>query len=126
NSRFLEETREISDEPPNSGDSRQGIRTCDKDGANATISPVFAPDFRFAHVSSPFAWPDFKGRAGTPATSAPGGTSRVTTDPAPTIAPRPTVTPGRTTQCTPMKAPRSIRVSATTSSPCPAYAFDSS
>src|SRR5579885_2606079 len=34
-------------------------------------------------------------RAGLPATVAPGGTSRVTTPPAPTIASSPIVTPGR-------------------------------
>ena len=36
-------------------------------------------------------------RAGFPATTAPGGTSRVTTEPAPTTASAPTVTPGSTT-----------------------------
>ena len=36
-------------------------------------------------------------RAGTPATVAPAGTSRVTTAPAPTVAPSPMVTPPRTT-----------------------------
>ena len=40
-------------------------------------------------------------RAGTPATSVPGGTSRVTTAPAPTTARSPTVTPGSTRQPAP-------------------------
>src|SRR5579863_2238414 len=48
-------------------------------------------------------------RAGTPATTAKAGTSRVTTAPAPTIAPRPIVTPGRTTAPVPMSDPDSMR-----------------
>src|SRR5947208_3668777 len=64
--------------------------------------------------------------AGTPATTTPGGTSFVTTDPAPTIAPGPITTPGRTTQWTPTNAPVPIRVSATTSVPRPVYAIASS
>ena len=43
-------------------------------------------------------------RAGTPATMANGGTSCVTTAPAPTMAPRPMVTPGRIVALVPMSA----------------------
>src|SRR5436309_16133963 len=64
--------------------------------------------------------------AGTPTTVAPSGTSSVTTDPAPTIARAPIVTPGRITQWTPTNAPRPTRVSTTRSGPRPEYAFDSS
>src|SRR5581483_10053547 len=49
-------------------------------------------------------------RAGLPATTAPAGTSRVTTAPAPTSAPSPIVTPPRTTAPEPIEAPRSTRV----------------
>src|SRR5439155_9104116 len=48
-------------------------------------------------------------RAGTPATTANGGTLRVTTAPAPTMLPRPTVTPGRITALVPTSAHASIR-----------------
>src|SRR5688500_9761621 len=44
-------------------------------------------------------------RAGLPTTIAYGGTSRVTTAPAPTIAPRPMVTPGRIVAFAPIDAP---------------------
>src|SRR5262249_32011057 len=42
--------------------------------------------------------------AGTPATIAKGSTSLVTTAPAPTMAPFPTVTPGRIVELVPMSA----------------------
>ena len=44
-------------------------------------------------------------RAGTPPTVAPGGTSRVTTAPAPTVAPSPIVTPPSTTARWPRNTP---------------------
>jgi hypothetical protein len=49
-------------------------------------------------------------RAGLPITMAFGGTSAVTTDPAATMALRPTRTPGRIVALAPMLAPRSITV----------------
>src|SRR5687768_6058320 len=49
-----------------------------------------------------------KRRAGTPATMAKGGTSLVTTAPAPTMLPFPIVTPGNITAFTPMSAQASI------------------
>src|SRR5207244_13526966 len=49
-------------------------------------------------------------RAGTPATTAPGATSRVTTAPAPTRACAPTRTPPSTTAPEPSEAPRSTTV----------------
>ena len=49
-------------------------------------------------------------RAGTPATTVPGATSRVTTAPAPTKAPAPMVTPPRITAPLPIEAPRQTRV----------------
>src|SRR5262245_37515164 len=52
-------------------------------------------------------------RAGTPATTAPGATSRVTTAPAPIRAPAPTVTPARMTAPLPIEAPRHTRVGTT-------------
>ena len=48
-------------------------------------------------------------RAGTPATIASGGTSRVTTAPAHTTLPRPSVTPGRTIARVPIQTWSSIR-----------------
>src|SRR5262245_60608164 len=48
-------------------------------------------------------------RAGTPATMENGFTSCVTTAPAPTMAPRPTVTPGRMTALVPTSAHASMR-----------------
>ena len=48
------------------------------------------------------------GRAGTPATTVNGATSRVTTAPAPTTAPRPTRTPGSTTALVPSQTSSSI------------------
>src|SRR5262245_21420773 len=51
-----------------------------------------------------------KNRAGQPATTAPGSTLRVTTAPAPTIAPSLMVTPGRMTAPLPIDAPRQTRV----------------
>ena len=48
-----------------------------------------------------------RARAGTPATTAPAGTSRVTTAPAPTSAPAPMRTPPSTRAPEPMLAPRS-------------------
>lgn len=49
-------------------------------------------------------------RAGTPATTVPGSTSRVTAAPAPTSAPAPIRTPPSTTAPEPMLAPRSTTV----------------
>ena len=49
---------------------------------------------------------DLRIRAGLPATTAPGGTSRVTTLPAPTIAFSPMVTPQSSVAPDPMEAPR--------------------
>ena len=46
------------------------------------------------------------GAAGLPTTVAWAGTSRTTTEPAPTIAPSPIVTPGRIVAFAPMLAPR--------------------
>src|SRR5688572_23873175 len=46
--------------------------------------------------------------AGTPITVTPGGTSRVTTAPAPTTEPSPTFTPGSTIPPVPTCAPRPI------------------
>lgn len=46
--------------------------------------------------------------AGFPATTCQGGTSRVTTEPAPTIAPSPIVTPFRMIERAPIQAPRPI------------------
>ncbi len=54
------------------------------------------------HASPP--WVDGSGRAGLPATTAPSGTSRVTTAPAPITASRPIVTPGSTTAPPPSHA----------------------
>src|SRR6478609_5310653 len=51
------------------------------------------PGDQHGHAPSPVAMT----RAGTPPTVAPGGTLRVTTAPAPTVAPSPMVTPPRTT-----------------------------
>src|SRR5262249_37734290 len=58
-------------------------------------------------------------RAGTPATTSPAPTSRVTTAPAPTIAPSPIVTPHMTIAPEPSEAPRSpvVRLSAQSSTP---------
>jgi hypothetical protein len=58
----------------------------------------------------------YRTRAGTPATTAPAGTSAVTTAPAPTTASAPTVTPPRTTAPDPRLAPSSIRVSSSSQS----------
>ena len=52
-------------------------------------------------------------RAGLPATTALGGTSLVTTLPAPTIAPSPTVTPHSRVTLEPIEAPRQTRVGTT-------------
>src|SRR5690348_2671653 len=52
-------------------------------------------------------------RAGTPATTAQAGTSRVTTDPAPTMAPSPIVIPDTIVAFDPIEAPRHTRVSST-------------
>jgi hypothetical protein len=49
-------------------------------------------------------------RAGLPTTTACGGTSRVTTAPAPTMAPVPTSTPGRIVAFAPIDAPRRMTV----------------
>ena len=49
-------------------------------------------------------------RAGTPTASLPGGTSRVTTDPAPVTAPSPTLIGARRMVSEPMKAPSPIFV----------------
>src|ERR671919_1429978 len=56
-------------------------------------------------------WPSRQRRnfAGTPATIEKGGTSFVTTAPAPIMAPRPTVPPGMTIAFTPMSAHAPIR-----------------
>src|SRR5438876_2903368 len=51
-----------------------------------------------------------RARAGIPATTARGGTSLVTTAPAPTIAPSPIVTPGMMTAAVPMAARRRTSV----------------
>jgi hypothetical protein len=51
------------------------------------------------------------GRAGTPTTVLPAGTSRVTTLPAPVFAPGPTVTGALSMVSTPMNAPSPITVS---------------
>src|ERR687885_468181 len=51
-------------------------------------------------------------RAGLPATTAPAGTSRVTTEPAPTIARSPISTPQRMVALLPMEAPRRTAVGA--------------
>ena len=50
--------------------------------------------------------PDLSNRAGLPATTAPAGTSFVTTLPAPTVAPSPIVTPQKIVAFEPMEAPR--------------------
>lgn len=47
-----------------------------------------------------------RGAAGTPTTMARGATSRVTTAPAPMIAPSPIVTPGKMTACVPIQTLR--------------------
>ena len=52
-------------------------------------------------------------RAGTPPTTTPGGTSRITTAPAATTDPAPTVTPGMISESAPMKAPAPIVTGAT-------------
>ena len=49
-------------------------------------------------------------RAGLPTTTAWAGTLRVTTAPAPTMAPRPMVSPGRIVALAPIDAPSSITV----------------
>ena len=56
-------------------------------------------------------------RAGTPATTLPGSTSRVTTAPAPTSAPAPIATPPSTTAPEPIDAPRSTTVRSSSSRP---------
>src|SRR5262249_54131349 len=53
------------------------------------------------------------GPAGTPATMVYGGTSCVTTAPAPTMAPSPIVTPARIVALVPIDAPFPTRVSTT-------------
>lgn len=58
-------------------------------------------------------------RAGTPATTAPGSTSAVTTAPAPTSAPEPTVTPPSTIAPEPRLAPRSTTVGSSSQSAAP-------
>src|SRR5579864_8774384 len=54
------------------------------------------------------------GRAGTPATCSPGGTSRVTTDPAPVFAPAPIFTGATSDEFEPMNAPSPISVACLT------------
>src|SRR5262245_44363442 len=56
---------------------------------------------------------DLKARAGLPATTPPGGTSFVTTAPAPTSAPSPIVTPHRMTAPLPIDARRPTHVGTT-------------
>lgn len=66
-------------------------------------SPLWTPQ-----MSVRFNSPNFRpyiGRAGTPTTVAPGGTSSVTTAPAPTRAPAPIETPSRTLAPVPIKTP---------------------
>src|SRR5581483_1278645 len=64
--------------------------------------------------------PGFRTLAGTPATTAPGGTSCVTTAPAPIIAPSPMVTPQRIVAWEPIEARRwtCVRSSAQSDAPC--------
>ena len=50
------------------------------------------------------------GRAGTPTTFLPGATSRVTTEPAPVVAPSPMVTGATIMVSTPMLAPSPMTV----------------
>ena len=57
-------------------------------------------------------------RAGLPTTIAFGGTGRVTTAPAPTIALRPTLMPGSSVAPAPIDAPRQTRVSRKRSGCC--------
>src|SRR5690606_29557274 len=57
-------------------------------------------------------------RAGLPTTTAYAGTSRVTTAPAPTCAPLPMVTPGRTIAPTPTSASSSMTTGANASGAC--------
>ena len=59
---------------------------------------------------------DLSSRAGTPATMVCGATSRVTTLPAPTMAPSPIVTPHRIVLPVPMEAPRFTVVGTTSQS----------
>src|SRR5438093_12354964 len=87
----------IPDEAANSCNPRQRVRSHEEYAANSIAYREFSPQPGFAH-GGPSDGDDLTGRAGTPATIAPGGTSRVTTEPAPTIAFLPIVTPGRMTQ----------------------------
>ena len=61
-------------------------------------------------VSAVFGWEARRILAGFPATVACGGTSRVTTLPAPTVANSPMVIPPRRVTLEPMEAPRLTRV----------------
>ena len=78
-----------------------------------------------ARVASRMPWPtptpelSQSARAGTPRTTSPGATSRVTTAPAPTSAPAPTRTPPSTTAPEPIDAPRSTTVSSSSQSASP-------
>src|SRR5439155_22404308 len=65
---------------------------------------------RDAHDPLPTALVPARTRAGTPTTTAPSGTSLVTTAPAPTTAPSPMVTPGMMIAPVPMAARHLTRI----------------
>ena len=81
----------------------------------AAVREIWLPErellFQYPYDQTQEGWPSLTSRlkkilkrAGLPATLANGGTSWVTTAPAPTIAPRPMVTPGRTIALIPISA----------------------
>src|SRR5919198_5732257 len=96
--RGLQGPDEVPNETTYPADSGNGIGAANEHPLDGSRSDRGSVGVRGAHECSPFAEREATGRAGTPATIAPGGTSRVTTDPAPTIAPAPILTPGRITQ----------------------------
>ncbi len=99
------------------GGGRRGFepvgRAVARPGAPSRADRAPRPVVKRTAVSDGFVRPrQVRGaRAGTPRTIAPGGTSRVTTAPAPTSAPAPTRTPPSTTAPDPIDAPRSTTVS---------------
>src|SRR5881409_1324493 len=93
---------------------QRGLPDCgsDADGRDyETFSSAISVD-NLPPSLAPNEAPEFwgSGRAGLPATMASGGTSRVTTAPAPTIARSPITMPGRMVVLAPMEAPRFTNV----------------
>ena len=86
------------------GALRVGVRVAGEELAACSLCGASASRFRMC-------------LAGTPPTSVSGGTSRVTTAPAQTTAPFPTVTPPRIVTAEPSQAPSPIVIGAVRSGP---------